>query len=353
MNTQERLKILAAIADGEQRGLAEALTIYCPDWIPAAGNAGVPNREYTATKDPRWRKVSILVAHILTRRQVETASILRLAELFNAEAISVPQFTVPFTKYEEKNGETKYTEIKFSNASEVGRDCELTDDEQSAFERVVEYYGSAYGDDIPDGYLLAQWWHEFLKGPLRNVRIGTDEFRRSRAGLIPFHELLSMADYAGVQPAHIGNHSLVELLDLMLNRCMDDHDRQEAALLEISEQRQKLETESVSKQLDADQTPEKKSKLPFGLTLIDKTRVSRIVPILGDQWCDISNRQQRQLFDALMKGNGKIQAEVVRQLGTRDYRAGVVRRLCGNLGKIQLTIEYENGGFYVLKEILE
>ena len=86
MNTQERLKLLAAIADGEQRGLAEALKTYCPDWIPVAGNAGVPNREYTATRDPRWRKVSILVAHILTRRQVEAASILRLAELFDVAA---------------------------------------------------------------------------------------------------------------------------------------------------------------------------------------------------------------------------------------------------------------------------
>ncbi len=86
MDTRERLKLLAAIADGEQRGLAEALKIYCPDWIPAAGNAGAPNREYTATRDPRWRKVSILVAQILTQRQVETASILRLAELFDMDA---------------------------------------------------------------------------------------------------------------------------------------------------------------------------------------------------------------------------------------------------------------------------
>lgn len=48
MNTQERLKLLAAIADGEQRGLAEALKPYCPVWIPAAGNAGVPRRPRVA-----------------------------------------------------------------------------------------------------------------------------------------------------------------------------------------------------------------------------------------------------------------------------------------------------------------
>jgi len=86
MDTQARLKLLATMADREQSGLSEALKFYCPDWIPAAGNAGTPNREYTATRDPKWRKVSILVAHILTRRQVETDSILRLAELFDLDA---------------------------------------------------------------------------------------------------------------------------------------------------------------------------------------------------------------------------------------------------------------------------
>ncbi len=86
MDTQSKLRLLATMADGEQRGLKEALNFYCDDWIPTAGNPGIPNREYTDTKDPRWRKVSILVAQILTQTRVETESILRLAESFDLEA---------------------------------------------------------------------------------------------------------------------------------------------------------------------------------------------------------------------------------------------------------------------------
>ena len=146
---------------------------------------------------------------------------------------SVPQFTIPFTHCKETNGETKYTEIEFSHPSEAGSDYELTDDESGAFDRVVRFYGSGFDDGIPDHHLLANWWHEFLRSPLRNVRIGTDEFRRSRAGLIPHHELLCMSEYAGVEPANIGNHSVIELLNLMFDRCCRDQDNREAAVIEF------------------------------------------------------------------------------------------------------------------------
>lgn len=81
-DTAKRLRKLATLADGEQSGLREALTQYCPDWLPKPGDAGFPNKEYTATRDPRWRKVSILVANILRRKPVDPAHIRELADMF-------------------------------------------------------------------------------------------------------------------------------------------------------------------------------------------------------------------------------------------------------------------------------
>jgi hypothetical protein len=138
-------------------------------------------------------------------------------------------FTIVLYLDEKIDGEWKESEIEFSNPSEAGADYELTEEEESGFSRVVGFYGSGGKEDIRDGDTFAQWWREFLKAPLRNVRIGTDEFRHSRAGLIPYDELLSMAEYALLESTNLGNFSLIELLELMCDRCCRDEDRQEAA----------------------------------------------------------------------------------------------------------------------------
>jgi hypothetical protein len=149
--------------------------------------------------------------------------------------VTAPLFTVVLYFDDKINGVWTESEVEFSNPSQTGVDHELSDEEEGGFNRVVEFYGSGcdWKREISGRDYIAQWWHEFLKGPLRNVCIGTPEFRRSRAGLIQFHELLDMADYAGVTPDKIGTISLIELLELMSDRCCRDRDAIDAPYLGV------------------------------------------------------------------------------------------------------------------------
>lgn len=82
MDTNARLMRLAAIARTDERGLKQALKTLCPDWVPSSGSPGVPNLEYTRTRDPGWRAVSVTVRRILTNCDVSPADIEGLAILF-------------------------------------------------------------------------------------------------------------------------------------------------------------------------------------------------------------------------------------------------------------------------------
>ena len=56
----------------------------CPDWIPGSGSPGVPNLEYTRTRSPGWRAVSVTVGRILSDYDVSPSDIEGLAILFEA-----------------------------------------------------------------------------------------------------------------------------------------------------------------------------------------------------------------------------------------------------------------------------
>lgn len=107
-------------------------------------------------------------------------------------------------------------DVEFTNPCEAGSDTELTDDESAAFEKLVNHFWTMFEHDIPDGELLAYWWWDFLRGPLRNVRVFTDEFRRSRAGLIRKNILFEIAREAQINCNNLSNFSLIELLEAMM-----------------------------------------------------------------------------------------------------------------------------------------
>lgn len=125
------------------------------------------------------------------------------------------QFTITVFRIDESGEEN---EVQFSRPISAGNDFELNDDEQGAVERVIDYFASGFTREIPETNHLAHWWCDFLRGPMRNIRIGTDEFRRSRAGLIPFYELLDVAEYAGIEVSQMGQYAVVELLDAIASK---------------------------------------------------------------------------------------------------------------------------------------
>jgi hypothetical protein len=110
-------------------------------------------------------------------------------------------------------------DVDFTNSSEAGSDDALTDDELGALERVVDDYFTLRTEDcLRDDDLLAHWWIDFLNGPLRNVRIGSDVYRRSRAGLIPAWMMADLMVEAGIDYAQATNFSLIEILEQIMVR---------------------------------------------------------------------------------------------------------------------------------------
>ena len=112
-------------------------------------------------------------------------------------------------------------DVEFTNRCEAGSDIELTDDESAAFEKLVNHFWTMFEHDIPDRELLAYWWWDFLRGPLKNVRIFTDDFRRSRAGLIPKNILFEIAKEAQIDCNNLSNFSLIELLEALMTEHED------------------------------------------------------------------------------------------------------------------------------------
>ena len=82
---QQRLETLATVADIDPKGLKQALKHSFPDWAPIGPEMTVPNSEYTKTREPRWRHVSVLVSKIMNGREVSPESIRSLATLFAVE----------------------------------------------------------------------------------------------------------------------------------------------------------------------------------------------------------------------------------------------------------------------------
>ena len=125
------------------------------------------------------------------------------------------QFTITVFRIDESGEEN---EVQFSRPISAGNDFELNDDEQGAVERVIDYFASGFTREIPETNHLAHWWCDFLRGPMRNIRIGTDEFRRSRAGLIAPYDLQDMAEYVGIEVSQIGQFSVIELLEALASK---------------------------------------------------------------------------------------------------------------------------------------
>ena len=124
-------------------------------------------------------------------------------------------FTIMVSRLDESGEEI---EVPYTRPIFAGADFELSDDEKGAIERVIDYFGSGFHREIPDGHILAHWWSEFLRGPMRNLRIGTDDFRRSRAGLIAPYDLQDMAEYVGIEVSQIGQFSVIELLEALASK---------------------------------------------------------------------------------------------------------------------------------------
>ena len=145
-------------------------------------------------------------------------------------------------------------DVEFVNTCEAGDDTELTDDESAAFEKLVNHFFTMFEHDIPNRELLAYWWWYFLRGPLRNVRIGTDEFRRSRAGLISVSVIYDVARQAGIDRNSLGNFSLIELLEAMMSAREDAEEKAPPKMTGAASRKPKAEKNATIKasQLDRD-----------------------------------------------------------------------------------------------------
>jgi hypothetical protein len=78
-----KLKQLAVIAEIDPKGLREALGRLSPEWISNLTGPTVPNSEYTKTRLPKWRSLSVVVAKILKEQPVSAIAIRELAEMFS------------------------------------------------------------------------------------------------------------------------------------------------------------------------------------------------------------------------------------------------------------------------------
>ncbi len=138
------------------------------------------------------------------------------------QANTVPQFTIVLDQHATKDGVTTWTEVEFSHPSERGVDVRMNDAESVAFNDLFVH--SLFSITNPESVKLHRcdynaplfhWWDEFIRGPLRNVRIGSDEFRRSRASLIDASLLRHTREAAQLSIADFQSLSLVEVFDLI------------------------------------------------------------------------------------------------------------------------------------------
>lgn len=76
------LRRLAAVVAAGPDALWAALHEHAPGWVPTPDDPGRPNREYTRTRESRWRLAAVLAGRILARRPVTAAELLAAAELW-------------------------------------------------------------------------------------------------------------------------------------------------------------------------------------------------------------------------------------------------------------------------------
>lgn len=261
------------------------------------------------------------------------------------QAKTVPQFTIVLDQHATKDGATKWSEVEFSHASERGTDSRMTHAESVAFNDL--FVCSLFSITNPESVKhhrcdynapLFHWWDEFIRGPLRNVRIGSDEFRNSRAALIDASLMRHIREAAQLSFADFQSLSLVEVFDLIDGIKIREHN---AANLK------KAAAETID-QLKADDV------LLFGMTIHQQSKtVTRRDPLGVKRTCAIVNLEQWDLFNLAVKHEGKLsKAQVRNQLPNKDERNNTASRLRTRLQEIQLTFNSVSG-FYILKEFSE
>ncbi|MFN7877838.1 MAG: hypothetical protein ACK5PB_21145 [Pirellula sp.] len=142
-DTKTILSNLATVAEIDPRGLRQALKSLAPSWIPKAGNPGIPNIEYTKTKSPKWRSLSLLVAKILTGKAVSSALIRELAEMHETDSPAS-------TKSTRKTTSTKKTPKKrtMNYKAEQCAKRYKSDKGKTPMKTIVEEYVDEFGGSV-------------------------------------------------------------------------------------------------------------------------------------------------------------------------------------------------------------
>lgn len=139
-DTKTILSNLATVAEIDPRGLRQALKSLAPSWIPKAGNPGIPNIEYTKTRSPKWRSLSLLVAKILTGEAVSSALIRELAEMHETDSPANKKTTRKPTPTKKTPKKRKMT----VDAQECAKQYK-SDKGKTPMKTIVEEYVDEYG----------------------------------------------------------------------------------------------------------------------------------------------------------------------------------------------------------------
>lgn len=102
------------------------------------------------------------------------------------------------------------SQLEFTSAAESGNDLRLTDDEESSLIWLVNSYTAGWPLDLEDRPEVL-WWDRFITYILRNVTIGSDEFRKSRAGLISADLMRYIREHSGLSPSDFREMSLADV----------------------------------------------------------------------------------------------------------------------------------------------
>jgi hypothetical protein len=102
------------------------------------------------------------------------------------------------------------SQLEFTSAAESGNDLRLTDDEETSLIWLVNSYTAGYPLDLEERPEVL-WWDRFITYILRNVTIGSDEFRKSRAGLISADLMRYIREHSGLSPSDFREMSLADV----------------------------------------------------------------------------------------------------------------------------------------------
>lgn len=108
---------------------------------------------------------------------------------------------------------------------------------------------------------LYLWWQAFIEGPLSQVPIGDEQFRKSRAGLIHHTLLNSIRKAANLSPADFKALSLAEVFAVISDIHCREHNEEN-----------RLRHQETGRKPDADRNVPDAEKLPFGLQRCDVPR---------------------------------------------------------------------------------